>query len=78
MQIIVYRYDAGHMTKMPAMPIFCKNPSKIFYGTGGPISMKIGMWHWGLLPIVVCSNDDHGVTFTYFTTRSNFVTKAFL
>ena len=34
----------GHMTKMAAMPIYGENPSKIFFfGTGGPISMKLGM-----------------------------------
>ena len=30
------------------------------------------------MPIIVCSNDDPGVTLTYFTARSNLVTKAFL
>ena len=33
----------GHMTKMAAMPIYCKNPSKIFSRTGRPISTKLGM-----------------------------------
>ena len=34
----------GHMNKMVAMPIYGKNPSKIFFsGTCGPISMKHGM-----------------------------------
>ena len=34
----------GHMTKMAAMPIYGKNPSKIFFSrTGGSISMKLGM-----------------------------------
>ena len=34
----------GHMTKMAPMPIYGKNPSKIFFsGTGGPISTKLGM-----------------------------------
>ena len=33
----------GHMTKMAAMPIYGKNPSKIFSGTVGPFSMKLGM-----------------------------------
>ena len=34
----------GHMTKMAAMPIYGKNPSKIFFSrTGGPISRKLGM-----------------------------------
>ena len=32
----------------------------------------------GLLPIIVCSNDDPGMTLTYFTAMSNFVTYAFL
>ena len=38
--------NSGHMTKMAAMPIYGKNPSKIFFSeTGGPISMKLGMKH---------------------------------
>ena len=36
------------------------------------------MKHPGLQPIIVCSNNDPGVTFTYFTARSNLVTLAFL
>ena len=36
-------YDAGHMTKMTAMPIYGKNPSKIFTGTSKLISTKLGM-----------------------------------
>ena len=36
------------------------------------------MCHWGLQPIIVCSNDDHEVTLNYFTARSNFVRLAFL
>ena len=34
----------GHMTKMAAMPIYGKNPSKIFFSrTGRPIFTKLGM-----------------------------------
>ena len=34
----------GHVTKMAAMPIYGKNPSKIFFSrTGGPIFTKLGM-----------------------------------
>ena len=34
----------GHMTKMAAMPIYGKNPSKIFFSrTGSLISTKLGM-----------------------------------
>ena len=61
----VYRHDAGHMTKMAAMPIYGKNSSKIFFsGNGGPIPMKLGMWHQGLKPIIVYTNDDPGLTLT--------------
>ena len=38
----------GNMTKMAAMPIYGKNPSKIFFSrTGGPISRNL-----------VCSSED--------------------
>ena len=71
----IYIHDAGHMTKMAATPIYGKNPSKIFFfGTGWAISRKLGMLHWGLQPIIVCSNDDPPMTLTYFTARSNLVT----
>ena len=40
--------------------------------------MKLGMQHQELQPVIVCSNDDPGVTLTYFTSKSNFVNKAFL
>ena len=66
------------MTKMVAMSIYGKNTSKIFTGTGRWISTKLGMYHRGLLLIIVCSNDDPGVTLTCFTARSNLVTQAFL
>ena len=40
----VYLNGPGHMTKMFAMPIYGKNPSKIFFsGTSGLIVMKLGM-----------------------------------
>ena len=62
------------MTKMATTLIYGKNPSKIFLSrTGGPISTKLDMEHWGLQHTIVCSNDDPGVTVTYFTARSNLV-----
>ena len=67
--------DPGHITKMAATPIYGKNPSKIFFSrTGGPIFMKLGMKHQGLLPVIVYINDDLGVTLTYFKPRSNLET----
>ena len=58
------------MIKIADTPIYGKNPSTIFFsGTGGQISMKLGMQHWGLQPIIVCSNDDPRVIMTYFTAK---------
>ena len=57
------------------MPIYYKNPSKMFFfGTAGPISMELGFEHRGLLPIIVGTNDDTGLTLTHFMARLNFVT----
>ena len=39
----MYINNLGHMSKMAAMPIYGKNPSKIFSRTGGLISRKLGM-----------------------------------
>ena len=33
--------------------------------------LKLGMQHWGLELYKVYINDDPGLTFTYFTARSN-------
>ena len=68
----------GHMTKMAATPIYGKNPLKIFSWTKGPKTLWLGMQHWGLGPIIVCSNDDPRLTLTYFTARSNLVSKALI
>ena len=66
----MYINDPGHMTKMAAMPIYGKNPSKIFSGTGGPIITKLGMKHQWLKYYNVYINHDPVMTLTYFTTRS--------
>ena len=39
----MYISNPGHITKMAAMPIYGKNPSKVFSGTDGLISIKLGM-----------------------------------
>ena len=63
--------NPGHMTKMAAMPINGKNPSKFFFsGTTGPISTKLGMKHLGLEYYNVFINYDLWMTLTYFTARS--------
>ena len=69
--INVYINYLVHMTKMAAMPIYGKIPSKIFFSkTGGPISKKLGMKHQWLKYYNVYINHDPVVTLTYFTTRS--------
>ena len=37
------------------------------------MTLKLGMQHWLLEYYQVCSNDDPGLTLTYFTVRSNLV-----
>ena len=59
-----------HMTKMAAMSIYGKNPSKIFSESGGPIPKKLGMKHQCLKYYNVFINHDPMVTLTYFKTRS--------
>ena len=39
--------------------------------------LKLGMYHLGLKPYKVYINDDPGLTLTYFTARSNWVTCTF-
>ena len=66
----------GHLTKMAAMPIYGKNPSEIFFSrTNGTMTLWLGMC---LGPIKICSNDDPGLTLTYFMARSNLVSYAFI
>ena len=51
---------------------------KIFSGTKRPMTLKLGMQHRVLEYYQICSNDDTGLTLTYFTARSNLVPFAFV
>ena len=42
------------------------------------MTLNLGMHHWVLEYYQVCSNDDSGLTLTYFTARSNLVPYAFV
>ena len=42
------------------------------------MTLKLGMQHWVLEYYQVCSNDDPGLTLTYFTAGSNLVPYAFV
>ena len=71
----IHQHNAGHMTKMAAMPIYGKNPSKIFFpGTTWLMLVKLCMKHQRPKPIIFCSNYDPGLTMTVFMARSNFAT----
>ena len=64
--------NPGHMTKMVAMPIYGKNPSKFFFsGTTGLISTKLDMKHRGLEYYNVFINYDLWMTLTYFMARQH-------
>ena len=74
----IYSNGPGHMTNMATMPIYGKNFTKIFFsGTKQPMTLKVGMQHRVLEYCQVCSNDDTGLTLTYFTARSNLVPYVF-
>ena len=69
----------GHITKMTTMSIYGKNPKTIFFSrTKRLMTLKLRMWHWVLEYYQVYSNDDPGLTLTYFMARSNLVPYAFV
>ena len=73
----IYTKYFGHMTKMAAMPINGKNPLKIFFSrTRIPVTLGLGVYHWGCGAYQVCSNDDPRLTLTYYTPRSNLLPNA--
>ena len=74
----MYIRNPGHMTKMAAMPIYGRNPSKIFFSrTGGLISTKLGMKHPWLKYYSVYINHDLVMTLTKLMARSTWVAHAF-
>ena len=71
-QMKVCSNGPGHMTKMATMPNLKKSSLE-----------PKGWWPWNLVHRVleynqVCSNDDPGLTLTYFMTRSNLIHYAFV
>ena len=75
----MYINNLGHMTKMAAMPIYGKNPSKIFFSEtmNGLISRKLGVKHRWLKYSNVYINHDPVMTLTKFMARSTWVAYAF-
>ena len=69
----MYINNLGHMTKMAAMPIHGKNPSKIFSETNRLISMELGVKHRWLEYYNVYINHDFVMTLIQFMARSTWV-----
>ena len=68
----MYQHNAGHMTKIAAMPIYGTNTLKILFpGTTGPILIKLCMKYQIPKPFIICANYDPGLTLTYFMARPN-------
>ena len=67
----------GHMTKMAAMPIYGKTLKNLLLQNQSPMILKLGMYYWGLKFYKFYINEDPGLTLTYFTTRSNWVSCTF-
>ena len=66
------------MTKRAAIPIYDKNPSKIFLSESNRlISMKLGMKHRWLKYYNVYINHDPVMTLTQFMARSSWVKMLF-
>ena len=66
----------GHMTNMAVMPIMVKTLKNLLLRKH-KVTLKLGMQYWVLEYYQICSNDDPGLTFTYFRVRSNLVSYAF-
>ena len=72
----IYSNVSGHMTNMAAYMV--KTLKIVFSGTERPMTFNVGMQHRVLKYCQVCSNDDPGLTVTYFTVRSNLGPYAFV
>ena len=68
----MYINNSGHMTSMATMPIYGKNPSKIFFSrTGGSIAKKLGMKRRWLKYYNVYIIHDPVMTLTFFLVKFN-------
>ena len=69
---------SGHMANIAAMSIYSKHFKKIFFRAERPMTLKLGMQNQVLKCYHVGSNDDPGLTLTYFTARSNLLPYPFV
>ena len=64
-------YNGGHMTRWLPCPYMVKSLKNLLWNQWTDFHE---LWHRGPLPFVFCLHYDPGMTMTYFTARSNFVT----
>ena len=76
---IICSNGSGHMTRMAAMSIYNKNLKNLLLRCFvRSMTLKVGMPHRVLEYYQSFSNDDPGLTLTYFTIRSKFFLYAFV
>ena len=66
--------DPGHMTRMAAMPIHVYGKNLLRIQLTNIVVYSIGLFKY----YQICSNDDAGLTLTYFMARSKLVPYAFV
>ena len=64
--------------RWPPCSYIIKPLKKLFLRNQKADNLELRMQHWVLEDYQVCSNDDPGLTLTYFTARSNSVPYAFV
>ena len=73
----IYTKYFGHMTKMAAMPIYEKHFKNLLIQNQKVDDLGTWCEALGCGAYQGCSNDDHRLTLTYLTSRSNLLLKAF-
>ena len=68
----------GHMTRWPSFPYMAKTLKNLLLWNQKADDLEVDMHHQVLKYYQVYSNDDLGLTMTYFTAMSNFVPYAFI
>ena len=68
----------GHMIKIAAMLIYVKNLKNLLLRKQKADDLEIWFASSGARVLPSCSNDDPGLTLTYFTGRSNMILYAFV
>ena len=71
----IHQYNAGHMTKMVAMPIYGKCTLNLLSrNLWAEFDETFFMKHQRPKPFIICANYDAELNLTYFTALSNFAT----